>query len=138
MDGSGLERPFSRFLADCALIVVGNHDPLGEFLDGIGWPPSDDDRAEPVLIEDVPDGLGLAREVGDRADGAGDRVRLGKSVDAVFVSALPGCNRGPEHWTKYGLEGGDVSANAFFDESAEIRHLAGVDKWHDNLPVGGV
>ena len=56
----------------------------------------------------------------------------------MFVSTLPGCDRRPEHRTKNGLEGGDVSANAFFDESGEIRHLAGVDERHDDSPVRGV
>ena len=138
MDGAGLERPFFWIFTDGSLVVIGNHDPFGKFFDGIRWPPSNDDRAEPVLIEDIPDRLGLAREIGDRANRAGERVRLGKSVDAMFVSALPGCNRGPEHWTKYGLEGGDVSANAFFDQPGEIRHLAGVDERHDDSPVCGV
>src|SRR5438874_201176 len=138
MDGTELERPFFRVLAEGALIVVGNHDPFGKFFDGIRWPPSNDDRAEPVLIEDIPDRLGLAREIGDRANRAGERVRLGKSVDAMFVSTLAGCDRSPEDRTKNGLEGGYVSTNAFFDESAEIRHLSGIDKRHDDSPVRGV
>src|SRR5438132_8256833 len=103
MDGTGLERPFFRVLADGGLIVVGNHDPLGEFLDWIRWPPSDRDSVEAVLVQDVPDRFGLAREVCDRADAASDRVRLGKSVDAMFVGALPGCDGGPEHRAEDGL-----------------------------------
>ena len=92
MDGAGLERPFFRVFADGSLIVVGNHDPLGKFFDGIRWPPSDRDRVKAVLVQNVPDRFGLAREIRDRADAASERVRLGKSVDAMFVSALSGCD----------------------------------------------
>jgi len=78
------------------------------------------------LVEDVPDGLGLAREIGDRADAAGDRIGLGKTEDAVFVRALASGDRRPERGAQRGLEGGDVTHDALFEEAREMGHFPGV------------
>ena len=59
-------------------------------------------------------------------------------MDAMLVSTLPSCDGRPEHGTKNGLEGSDVSANAFFDQTGEIRHLASIDERRDNFPIGGI
>ena len=56
----------------------------------------------------------------------------------MFVSALPGGDRGPEHRAKNGLKSRDVSTNAFFDKPGEIRHFACVYERHDSFPVGSV
>ena len=138
MDGAGLERPFFWIFTDGSLVVIGNHDPFGKFFDGIRRPPSHYNGSEIVLIKNVPDRLCLAREIGDCSDAAGDRIRLGKSVDAMFVRTFAGCDRSPEDWTKNRLEGGDVSANSFFDQPGQIGHFANVNERHDDLPVGGV
>src|SRR4029077_15487786 len=90
LGGAGFTLPFFWVLAEGALRVVGNHDPLGEFFDRIRWPPPNRDRVKAVLVQDVPDRFSLAREVRDGADAADDRVWLGKSVDAMFVRALSG------------------------------------------------
>src|SRR5438270_4035546 len=122
MDGSGLERPFLWIFTDGSLIIIRNHDPFGKFFDGIRWPPADDDCTQAVLIKNVPDGFCLAGEIGDWADATGERIRLGKSVNAMFAGTFPGGNRRPKDRTKDGLKGSDVSTNTFFDELREVRH----------------
>src|SRR5919201_2030115 len=97
MNRTRLERPFFRILTDSPLIVVRNHDPFGELLDRIRWPPSNRDGVKAVLIQDIPDRFRFARQVRDRADSASHRVGLAKSMAPMFVSAFSGRNRSPEH-----------------------------------------
>ena len=141
VDGFRLERPFFRLIGAAAvglLIVVGDHHALGERLGGVGRPPADGDGVFPLLVEDVPDRLGLAREVGDGADAAGDGVRLGKAEDAVLVRALAGGDGGPQRGAQRRLEGGDVAHDALLQEAGEVGHFPGVEQRVDDLPIGGV
>ncbi len=89
-------------------------------------------------VEDVPDRLGLAGQVGVRADAAGDRVRFGEAEDAVLERALAGGDGGPQRGAQRGLEGGDVAHHALLKEAGEVGHLAGIEQRMDDLPVGGV
>ncbi len=140
MDGFRLERPFVGLVAAAVgfLVVVGNHHAVAERLGGVGRPPADGDGVFPLLVEDIPDGLGLAREIGDRADAAGDRVRLGEAEDTMLVRALAGGDGGPERGAERGLEGGDVAHHAFFKKARKVGHFAGVEQRVDDLPVRGV
>ena len=138
VDGFRLERPFFRIVGVVGvglLVVVGDHHALGERLGGVGGPPADGDGVFPLLVEDIPDGLGLAGEIGDRADAAGDGVRLGKAEDAVLVRALAGGDGGPEGGAERGLEGGDVAPDALPEEAGEVGHFPGIQQRLDDLPV---
>ena len=115
VDGFRLERPLFRIVGVVGvglLVVVGDHHALGEGLGGIGGPPADGDGVFPLLVKDIPDGLGLAGEIGDGADAAGDGIRLGKAEDAVLVRALAGGDGSPQRGAERGLEGGDVAHDA--------------------------
>jgi len=140
VDGFRLERPGVRVVGMAAglLVVIGDHHALGQRLGGVGRPPADGDGVFPLLVEDVPDRLGLAREIGDRADAAGDGIGLGKAEDAVFVRALAGGDGGPQRGAERGLEGGDVAHHALLEEAGEVGHFPGVEQRVDDFPVGGV
>ena len=77
-------------------------------LSGMAGPPADDDAAQVILVEDVPEGFGFAREVRDGPDAAAVRSGFGEAVDAVFERALSGGDGGPEHGRKRRMEGGDL------------------------------
>jgi len=119
------------------LEVVRDHDPV-DGLTGVARPPADDVGAQPLLIEDVPDRLGPAPEVGDGPRAAGGRVRLREAVDAVLVGALAGGDAGPEHRREHRIERRQIAHDAVLDQVLEVRHLAGVDERADHLPVRGV
>ena len=141
VDGFRLERPFFRLVGTLVvglLVVVGDHHALGQRLGGVGRPPADGDGVFCLLVEDVPDGLGLSREIGDGADAAGDGILLGKAEDAVLIRALAGGDGGPQRGTERGLEGGDVTHDAALKEAGEVGHFPGVEQRVDDLPIGGV
>ena len=140
VDGFRLERPLVGLVAAAVglLVVVGDHRAVAERLGGVGRPPADGDGVFSLLVEDVPDGLGLAGEIGDGADAAGDGIGLGEAEDAMLVRALAGGDGGPQRGAERGLEGGDVSHDAFFKKAREVGHFAGVEQRVDDLPVRGV
>ena len=137
MDGTGPHGPGLAKGSDGLLVMVRDHHPA----DGLGrmrGPPSDDVGALATLVEDVPDRLGPSSKIGYRSDGAGARIRLGESVDAMLVRALARGDRRPEHRRENRLERRKVAHDAVAHQPSEVRHLAGIEQRRDDLPIGSV
>src|SRR6185312_7822718 len=90
-----------------------------EGLGGVRGKPVEHVAARAVLLEDVPDGLALARETGGGADRAGFFVNLGEAVDAVLRGALAGGNAVPQDGRERGLESVEIARDAGGDEVLE-------------------
>src|SRR5579862_1902691 len=83
MHGAGGQRPASIERPVGAMVTVGNHD-AADRLSRMARPPADDDAAQVVLAQNVPQRFGFARKISDRLRAAPIRRRFGEAEDSVL------------------------------------------------------
>ena len=137
MNRPRLERPRLGWTMG-RLIIVGNHHPLAQRLGRIGWPPADGDRVLVVLIENIPDRLGLTRKIRHGTDATTDGIGLGKPVDPVFVGPLARRDRSPQHRRQTRLQRRDVAHHPLLQETRQMRHLPRIQQRVNHLPISGI
>ena len=96
VDRAGTHIPGLPQRAGGGLVVIGDHHTI-DWLNRVAGPPADYVGAQPLLVEDVPDGLGGARQLGHRLHRGTVRGGLGEAEYAVLEWSLAGGNRGPQH-----------------------------------------
>ena len=80
--------------------------------------------AQSRLRQDIPDRLAFTRSAAYRPNTIAIRRGFDESENVVFIGALAGRNRRPEHRRKNWLQGRDLAADAAFDELFEDGHFA--------------
>lgn len=91
-----------------------------------------------VLVENIPDRLGFAREQGDRTHTRSVGQGFGETVDAVFVGALAGGDGCPKHRAEHGVNRRHVAVNAAGDQTGQVRELTRLEQRADHLPISRV
>lgn len=137
VDRPRLHLPLLETLPGHALVVVGNLHAL-DGLRRMTGPPTHHRTALPFLVQNVPEGLGLARKIADGTNSPRLRIGFGEAVNAALERPLPGCNRGPQHGRQDGVQGGQVAAYPRIDELLYRGHLALIHQAMNHLPVRGI
>ena len=123
---------------DQVKVRLSHRGSIAEVLLALGGEPGDDVAALAVLAEHFPEGFAFAAGGGDGDDLAGDGIDFGEAFDAVVAGHFSGCNGGPEHGRKLGLEGGEVAVISTVHEGADAIHAAFFEKIFDDFPVGRI
>ena len=133
MHGVGQERAQGQALP--GMVVQVRHHHAVNWLDGMGRPPADDNRANVVLIEDVPEGFGAAAEGGDRPDAIAAGIGFDKAVNAVLARPFARRDGGPEHGAERRIDSGEVAADSVRHQAGKVGHVSGGQQRADNHPV---
>jgi len=98
-------------------------------------PPADDIAGHAVLRQDIPQGLGRARQIGHRTHALPIGVGLGKTVNAVIKRPFARGNRCPEHGGQLWVERAEIAHDAPLYQLLQIGHFPGIHQRIDYLPV---